>query len=128
MEEHADAAMTPERLAEFGETWNEQDVDLVMSYMAEECSYHASFGPAPGGENYVGREAVREGVARFFATYPGGRFEDSRVFVAGDQGAAEWTFAFTGPEGGTVRVRGCDLLEFEGDRIKKKDAFRKQTD
>ena len=128
MEERVGAAMTPERLAEFGEAWNEQDVDLVMGYMAQDCSYHASFGPAPGGESYMGREAVREGVARFFERYPGGRFEDSRVFVAGDRGAAEWTFAYTGTDGGTVRVRGCDLFEFEGDEIKKKDAFRKQID
>jgi ketosteroid isomerase-like protein len=128
MEESVRATMTPERLADFGEAWNTQDVDRVMEYMAEECVYHASVGPAPGGASYAGKEAVREGVAHFFERYPGGRFEDSRVFVAGDRGAAEWTFAYSGPDGGIETVRGCDLFEFEGDRVKTKDAFRKQIE
>jgi ketosteroid isomerase-like protein len=124
----AGAAMTPERLAEFGEAWNEQDVDLVMGYMADGCRDRASFGPAPGGASYEGREAVREGVALFFERYPGGTtFEDSRVFLAGDRGAAEWTFACPGSDSKTVRVKGCNLFEFEGKMVKTKDAFRKQV-
>lgn len=126
MAEQVGTAMTPERLAEFGEAWNQHDVELVMGYMAEECAYYASFGSSPAGTSYVGREQVREGVRRFFETYPDGRFEDSSVFVAGDRGVAEWTFVATKPDGKVMRTRGCDLLEFEADRVKTKDAFRKQ--
>ena len=53
-------AMTPERLAEFGEAWNRHDADLLMTYMADDCSYQASFGPGLEGSNYEGRDAVRE--------------------------------------------------------------------
>ena len=42
------------------------------------------------------------------------------MFVAGDRGAAEWTFV-----SGDLRVRGADLFEFEGDLIRVKNAFRK---
>ena len=107
--------MTEARLAEFGEAWNRHDPDLLMTYMADECSYQASFGPDLEGTNYVGREAVRGGYARFFARYPDGRFSDGRVFVAGDRGASEWTFTATEPDGRRVAVRGCDLFEFDGD-------------
>jgi hypothetical protein len=120
------AVMTPERLAEFGEAWNRHDPDLLMTYMHEECSYQASFGPDLDGRNYQGREAVREGYERFFESYPDGIFSDSRVFVAGDRGASEWTFTSTGPDGTRASVRGCDLFEFVGDKISRKDAFRKQ--
>jgi len=34
--------------------------------------------------------------------------------------ASEWTFV-----SGGAAVRGCDLFEFEGDRIRVKNAFRK---
>lgn len=113
--------MTAERLAEALEAWNLGDADRVLAYFAECCSYHASFGPELLGRSYEGRVAVREGVRAFFERYPGGRFEDTTVFVAGDRGAAEWTFVADG-----VRVRGCDLFEFEGDLIRTKNAFRKQ--
>ncbi len=118
--------MTPERLAEFGEAWNRHDPDLLMTYMHDDCSYQASFGPDLEGRDYQGREAVREGFARFFDRYPDGHFSDSRVFVAGDRGASEWTFTATGPDGERASVRGCDLFEFSGDKISRKDAFRKQ--
>ncbi|MGI9254128.1 MAG: nuclear transport factor 2 family protein [Thermomicrobiales bacterium] len=118
--------MTPERLAEFGEAWNRHDADLLMTYMADDCSYQASFGPDLEGLNFAGREAVHAGYRRFFETYPDGLFHDGRVFVAGDRGASEWTFTATYPDGVKRSIRGCDLFEFDGDRIRRKDAFRKQ--
>lgn len=118
--------MTVERLAEFGEAWNRRDPDLLMTYMDDDCSYQASFGPDLEGRDYQGREAVRDGFARFFARYPDGIFSDARVFIAGNRGASEWTFTATGPDGVRASVRGCDLFEFAGDRITRKDAFRKQ--
>ena len=118
--------MTPERLAEALAAWNTHDAERVLAYFAADCAYHASFGPEPLGRSYAGRGEVLEGVRRFFERYPDGRFEDTEVFVAGDRGAAEWTFVATEAAGGVVRVRGCDLFEFDGDLIRTKNAFRKQ--
>ena len=117
--------MNEERLAAFGEAWNARDADLVVGFMTEDCRYRASVGPELEGRTYEGRDEVRQGVQAFFDRYPDGRFEDARVFVAGDRGASEWTFVWTDEQGETRRVRGCDLFEFEGDRIRTKDAFRK---
>jgi ketosteroid isomerase-like protein len=121
--------MSRELLAEFGEAWNRHDTDLLMQYMADQCSYHASFGPELEGRSYVGRESVREGFARFFELYPDGRFVDSEVWVLdGERGAAVWTFVASRPDGSELRVRGADLFEFDGDKVKSKNAFRKQDD
>jgi uncharacterized protein (TIGR02246 family) len=118
--------VTADQLAEALAAWNSHDVEQVLAFFAEDCAYHASFGPESLGKSYVGREAVREGVRAFFERYPEGRFEDTEVFVAGDRGAAEWTFVAAGPGGaGELRVRGADLFEFEGDLIRTKNAFRK---
>ena len=120
--------MTQELLAEFGEAWNRHDADLLMEYMSDECSYHASFGPELHGKSYVGRDEVRDGFARFFEVYPGGRFVDSEVWLIDEgRGAAQWTFVATQPDGGELRVRGCDLFEFDGAKIRSKNAFRKQS-
>jgi ketosteroid isomerase-like protein len=119
--------MTRELLSEFGEAWNRHDPDLLMEYMAEDCSYQASFGPELEGRDYTGREAVRDGFARFFEAYPDGRFVDGEVWVLDrERGAAVWTFVATGPDGRETRLRGCDLFEFDGVKIRRKNAFRKQ--
>lgn len=117
--------MTEERLAAFGEAWNAHDADLVLSFMSDDCVFHASVGPDLLGRTYVGADDVRRGVQAFFDRYPDGRFDDSSVFVAGDRGMSEWTFSWTGDDGARVALRGCDLFEFEGDLIKVKNAFRK---
>ena len=44
-----------------------------------------------------------------------------------DRGAALWTFVSTLPDGSELRVRGADLFEFDGDKVKSKNALRKQA-
>lgn len=119
--------MTEERLLEALEAWNSHDVDQVLHYMAEGSTYHASVGPEEYGRTYSGLSEVRDGVQQFFAKYPDGRFVDTQVFLSGDRGSAEWSFVATGSDGSQRQVRGCDLLEFEGELIATKNAFRKQA-
>jgi hypothetical protein len=38
----------------------------------------------------------------------------------------EWDFVAADASGQKVRTAGCDLLEFVGDKVAKKNAFRKQ--
>jgi len=118
--------MTHERATEFGAAWNSRNADLVASFFADNGSYHASVGPDALGKSYVGKEAVRSGVQAFFDRFPDGRFENLKVVVAGDIGTFEWDFVASDASGQIVRTAGCDLLEFVGDRVLKKNAFRKQ--
>jgi ketosteroid isomerase-like protein len=118
--------MTAELLMEFSEAWNQRDAAVLMPYMAENCIYQVSFGPELEGSNHVGRDAVFEGFSKFFERFPDGEFSDAEVWVlTGDRGATVWTFSWTGEDGKKVSQRGCDLFEFEGDKIKRKNAFRK---
>ena len=120
------AKMTLERATQFGAAWNSHDVEKVVSFFAENGEYHASFGSESFGASYVGRDQVRKGVKAFFDKFPDGKFEDLKVFVAGDRGTFEWTFIAKDAEGKVVSTHGCDLLEFTGDKVKNKNAFRKQ--
>jgi ketosteroid isomerase-like protein len=120
------AKMTLERATQFGAAWNSHDVEKVVSFFADNGEYHASFGSELLGASYVGRDQVRKGVKAFFDKFPDGKFEDLQVFVAGDRGTFEWTFIAKDADGKVVSTHGCDLLEFTGDKVKKKNAFRKQ--
>jgi nuclear transport factor 2 (NTF2) superfamily protein len=118
--------MTGERLMEFSEAWNQRDPDILMTYMADDCSYQMSYGPELLGRDFRGREAVRQGFREFFDRFPDGHFEDAELWVFDDDRAAtSWTFTWTDEQGAKRAVRGCDLFEFEGDKIKQKNAFRK---
>ena len=117
--------MTEARLHEALAAWNTGDADRVLEYWSDACVYHASFGPELLGRSFVGRQAAREGIQLFFDRYPDGEFADTEVMVAGDRGAAEWTFRASGDDGEPFELRGCDLFEFDGDLIKTKNAFRK---
>ena len=117
--------MTRARATEFGEAWNTRDPALIASFFADDGVYHASVGPEHLGKSFQGRDQVREGVAEFFRRFPDGRFDNLKVNLFGSFGTFEWDFVATNAEGQEVVTAGCDLLEFEGDMIKVKNAFRK---
>jgi ketosteroid isomerase-like protein len=117
--------MSLERATEFGAAWNSYNPDLVASFFADDGVYHASVGPDHLGKTYCGKEDIRKGVEAFFERFPGGRFENLKVVVAGDIGSFEWDFIATDANGTSVTTAGCDLLGFRGDQVILKNAFRK---
>ena len=111
----------------FADAWNNHDVDAVMDFFDDDCTYLASFGPERDGTTYRGRDAVRAGVKAYLANFPDGRYSELDSFVVGDRGASEWTFRGTSRQTGEqVEVRGCDLFEFANGKIRMKNAFRKE--
>lgn len=119
--------VTPRDLQAFADAWNRHDVDALMSFMTEDCEFHASAGPDVRGESHVGQEAVRAAYTDVFSTFPDAHWGGARHFVHGDRGVSEWTFSGTAADGTRVEVRGCDLFTFRGGRIAIKDSFRKNA-
>jgi ketosteroid isomerase-like protein len=111
-------------LVEFGRAWGQRDVARLMEMMADDCIYLASAGPEPG-RTFRGREEVRRGFELMLAHDAGSESREGRVFVAGDLGVAEWSYAYKGADGTEIEIRGCDIFEFRGEKIFRKDAFRK---
>lgn len=119
--------MTLERLAEFGRAWRDKDLELLMSFMTEDCVFRASVGQDPG-TTFCGRDEVRRGFELMLAYDAGAEQHVGNAFIQGDLGAAQWSFAYTDDDLGETVVAGCDLYEFEGDKIRVKDAYRKVKD
>jgi steroid delta-isomerase-like uncharacterized protein len=118
-------SMTPEALQAFAEAWNRHDVDALMSFMTEDCVFESSAGPHAWGTRYDGHQAVREGYAEVFTTFPDAHWGNARHLVHGDRGVSEWTFSGTRADGSRVEVHGCDLFTFRDGRIAVKNSFRK---
>jgi ketosteroid isomerase-like protein len=112
-------------LADFAAAWNRHDIDALMSFMADECEFHAVAGPELMGRSFVGRDAVREGFALAWTTFPDAAWLDGEHFVAGDRGVSESTFRGTRSDGTRIEARMVDVFTFRDGRIAVKNAFRK---
>jgi ketosteroid isomerase-like protein len=115
-------------LEAFLDAFNAHDVDAVMSFFAEDCVFDTPRGPAPGGRHLVGKREVREGIQARFDGIPDIHYDDERHWTCGDRGVSEWTIRGTDLDGEPIEVRGCDLFEFTGDKISRKDSFWKIVD
>jgi ketosteroid isomerase-like protein len=115
-------------LQAFLDAFNAHDVDAIMSFFTEDCVLEMPRGPAPGGRRLVGKEQVREGIQSRLDGIPDIVYEDDRHFVCGERGASEWTIRGTQATGDPIHVRGCDLFEFAGGKIARKDSFWKIVD
>lgn len=111
-------------LVKFGEAWAGRNLDVLMSLVTDDCVYAASVGPEPG-ETFVGRHAVRAGFAALLAYDAGGKSRQGRIAIFGELGLAEWAYEHRDASGHVTVVRGCDIFEFTGTLIRRKDAFRK---
>jgi ketosteroid isomerase-like protein len=117
-----------ETLKMIADAFNRHDLDAIMEFFAEDCSMDLPRGPDAWGQRFVGKVAVREGVASRFAGLPDVHYGDDRHWVSGDLGISEWLLTGTRPDGTKVQVRGCDHWEFRGGKVIRKDSYWKMVE
>jgi hypothetical protein len=115
-------------LQEVLDAFNAHDLDLIMSFFADDCVMDMPHGPGPGGRLLVGKDEVREGIRSRLDGIPDIHYGDDRHWVCDDRGVSEWTIRGTQRNGERIEVRGCDLFEFVDGKITRKDAFWKIVD
>lgn len=113
-------------LEEFDRAWREKDIEALMDLMAPEPEFRCSIGPEPGAR-FTGADEVRRGFLLFLGP-PGAQaaeIESTGDLVCEEFAVTRWTVRSRQADGTVVEVRACDVFEFEGDRIKAKDTYRK---
>lgn len=114
-------------LIEHTDAWNSHDIDRLIGLFSEDCVFDASGGPDYNGRRFSGLAEVRSAFAEVFATMPDANWGDGRHFViAEDYGISEWRLTGTLPDRTRLDVLGCDFLTIRGDKIVRKNSFRKQ--
>lgn len=119
------STVTVATLAAFGDAWNRHDIDALMSFMADDCEFHAVAGPDLLGRSFIGRAAVREGFQLAWQTFPDAAWLDAVHFVCGDRAVSESTFSGTKADGTRIEARMVDVFTLRGDKIAVKNAYRK---
>jgi steroid delta-isomerase-like uncharacterized protein len=120
-----DKPVTVETLKAFLAAFNRHDLDAIMSFFADDCVLYMPRGPEPWGTRFMGKDAVREGLASRFAGLPDVHYGDDRHWTCDRLGVSEWLVTGTTTAGKRIEVRGVDLLEFENGKIIRKDSYWK---
>ena len=105
-------------LEEFGQAWNDHDLDRALALTTDECVFEST-GPAPDGVRSVGRDAVRAAWAPIFAD-AAAHFDGEELVVQGDRATQCWTYRFAGGH-----VRGIDFFRLRDGLVAEKLSYVK---
>ncbi len=117
--------ITVDTLKQILEAFNRHDLDAIMEFFADDCSFDSPKGPDPWGKRSIGKEQVREALGGRFTGIPDVHYGDDRHWMAGNMGVSEWTLTGTTTSGISLKVRGCDLWEFRNGKVIRKDSYWK---
>ncbi len=117
--------VSQQTLKAFLDAFNRHDLDAIMGFFADECVFYMPRGASPRGDRFVGKDAVRAGLAKRFEGLPDVHYREEKHWACGDFGVSEWTLTGTPASGQRIEVRGVDLLEFAEGKITRKDSFWK---
>lgn len=119
--------MTVETLKQILEAFNRHDLDQIMEFFCDDCSFDFPKGPEPWGQRFMGKAQVRDALASRFKGIPDVHYGDDQHWVSADgsMGVSEWTLTGTTTPGIKLKVRGCDLWEFQNDKISRKNSYWK---
>lgn len=107
------------------DAFNAHDLDAIMEFFADDCSFDMPRGPEPWGERFEGKVAVRQALAKRFQGLPDVHYGDDRHWVCGNFGVSEWLLIGTTLDGRSICVRGCDHWEFRNGKVVRKDSYWK---
>lgn len=119
--------VTVETMKEVLDAFNRHDLDAIMKYFSDDCTFDFPRGPEPYGQRFVGKTQVREGLAGRFKGIPDVHYGDDSHWISADgkSGVSEWTLTGTTTTGVKLNVRGCDLWEFWDGKITRKNSYWK---
>ena len=110
------------------DAFNAHDLDAIMQFFADDCSFDMPRGPYPWGQRFKGTVAVREALATRFKGLPDVHYGDDRHWISGNLGVSEWLLTGTTAAGARIEVRGCDHWEFRDGKFFRKDSYWKIVD
>ncbi len=111
----------------FLDCFNRGDVEGILAFFADDGVYETPRGPDVVGKRLEGKAAIGGYFTKMFEHMPDTHFGEDAHWVSADgtSGVSEWTVSGTNPDGSQMRVRGCDLFRFRGDKIVLKDSYLK---
>jgi ketosteroid isomerase-like protein len=122
-----DGAVTMALLAAIAASFNSRDADRIAAHFTEDAVFFMASGPEPEGRAVAGRAAIRQVLADRFRLIPDMHWAIEHEYVAGHRAVSVWRVTGKGTDGTVLNCRGCDLYEFRGALICRKDTYWKMV-
>jgi ketosteroid isomerase-like protein len=117
--------VTVELIREIAAAFNSRDVNRIMSYFTEDCTFLMASGPEPVGRAVRGKAAVHKVLADRFKVIPDMSWDHQYEYVCGDRAVSVWTVTGKSKDGTALNYQGCDLWEFKDGLVHNKDTYWK---
>jgi ketosteroid isomerase-like protein len=107
-----------ELLDRFNQAWGDHDLDAALALCTDDCVFEST-GPAPDGERYEGKDAVRAAWKPVFDDARAS-FDAEDAFPAGDRYVQLWRYDW-----GDGHVRGVDVFRLRDGKVAEKFSYVK---
>ena len=121
----SDSSARHQLLVTLFEAFNRHDADGVMACMTGDIVFDTAVGTEMYGNRIIGTADVKAAFEKAWGGMPDVSWTCTSHSVFGDRALSEWIFRGTAANGTRVEAEGCDLFTFNGDKISRKSAFRK---
>lgn len=119
------SAVTVDLLQEIISAFNEHDVERIMSYFAEDCTFQMASGPEKVGRTVRGRDEIGKVLSDRFKLIPDMHWQSLHDYVCGNRAVSVWIVSGKAYDGTTLNQQGCDLWEFRDQLVVHKDTYWK---
>ena len=86
-------------MKEINAAFNSRDVDRIMSFFTDDCTFYMARGPEPCGRRVHGKTEVRRALADRFKVIPDMRWDHVDHFIAGNRAVTVWMVTGRGAHG-----------------------------
>lgn len=117
--------VTQELMLAVSAAFNSRDVERILAHFTDDATFWLARGPEPVGRTLQGKAAIGKALSDRFKTIPDMRWDHKEYVLAGNRAVSVWTVRGKGADGELLNYQGCDIYEFRGDKIYKKDTYWK---
>ena len=109
-----------------GDAFNNNDIDAVMNFFAEDAVFDHAIGPNPYGKRFIGITEIRNVFSGLFKKVDSVYWETLDCRIVGNKAFCEYRRAARYKDGSEEEFFSVDILTFRGDLIVHKDTYYKQ--
>lgn len=106
----------------FNDAFNRHDMDAIMALISDDCVFDTT-NPAPDGERFEGKVAVRQAWEHLFSGSPDATFLTEEIFACGDRCVVRWRYTWDSATAG--HVRGVDVFRVQDGLVAEKLSYVK---
>lgn len=120
--------ITDDHLNNISIAFNNNDVEGITSFFAEEGAFINAVGPAESGDIYKGKQAIHDFFANLFANMESLSWNiilPNMISADGQSAVTQWNRVGIDKDGNKTEWLGCDLYQFKDGLIIKKDTYIK---